>query len=109
MTPKWYTQPKMRTRERPNPEPRFPLGQVLATPGALEALRAADQTPDEFLVRHVSGDWGELDEEDKAENEFSLEKGFRLLSAYQLDTGVKIWVITERDRSATTILLPDEY
>lgn len=109
MTPQWYTKPKMGTPENPNPEPRFPLGQIVATPGALEAFRAADQTPEEFLARHVSGDWGNLDEEDKAENELSLEKGFRLLSAYQLSTGVKIWVITERDRSATTILLPDEY
>jgi hypothetical protein len=109
MKPRWYTKAHMGTPEYRDSEPRFPLGQILATPGALEALRSADQTPEEFLVRHVSGDWGDLDEEDKAENEFSLAKGFRLLSAYQLGTGVKIWVITERDRSATTILLPEDY
>jgi hypothetical protein len=61
------------------------------------------------LARHQSGDWGDLDEADKRENEVSLEKGFRLLSAYTLTTGVKVWIITERDRSATTILLPAEY
>ena len=99
----------MSTPERPIPEPRFPLGQTLATPGALAALSQAEQTPDEFLARHHAGDWGDLVEEDIAENELSLEKGFRLLSAYQLNSGVRIWIITEADRSATTILLPSEY
>ena len=75
-------------------------------PGLLEA---AEQDPAEFLARHSVGDWGDLVEEDKRENELSLAKGFRLLSAYALGTGVKIWIITERDRSATTILLPNEY
>jgi len=88
---------------------RFDLGQLLATPGALRALEEAEQDPLGFLIRHVTGDWGDLDEEDKAENELSLRQGLRLLSAYHLSTGVKIWVITERDRSATTILLPEEY
>ena len=88
---------------------KFSLGQTLATPGALEALQAAGQDPSELLARHVVGDWGDLDEEDKQENELSLKQGFRLLSAYHLATGVKIWVITESDRSATTILLPSEY
>jgi hypothetical protein len=91
------------------PEARFSLGQILATPGALEALSRAEQDPSEFLNRHVVGDWGNLDEEDTAENELSLEKGFRLLSAYELNTGVRLWVITERDRSATTLLLPEDY
>ncbi|MDE3075945.1 MAG: plasmid related protein [Chloroflexota bacterium] len=63
----------------------------------------------DLLFRHVSGDWGELDEEDKAENELSLREGFRLLSAYTLRNGEKIWIITEADRSVTTLLLPDEY
>jgi len=88
---------------------KFPLGQTVATPGALEALKEASQDPVALLVRHQSGDWGDLDEEDKQENELSLEKGFRLLSAYTLTTGVKVWIITESDRSATTILLPSEY
>jgi len=89
--------------------PRFPLGQTVATPGALCALEDAAQSPHWFLRRHVTGDWGDLDKEDKAENELSLREGFRLQSAYHLSDGVKIWVITERDRSATTILLPEEY
>ncbi len=99
----------MRDPETSEPTPRFPLGQVVATPGALEELRAAAQAPDLFLFRHQTGDWGELDEEDSAQNELSLEHGYRLLSAYALTTSAKIWIITEWDRSATTILLPEEY
>ena len=87
----------------------FPLGQVVATPGALEALEAAGQQPAEFLSRHVVGDWGEVPPEDAQENELSVKQGFRILSAYTLSTSVKIWVISEADRSATTLLLPDEY
>ena len=88
---------------------KFPLGQTVATPGALAALASTGQSPLEFLDRHVQGDWGELSEEDRQENEFSLREGFRLLSAYRLNDGTKIWIITEADRSATTILLPEEY
>ncbi len=90
--------------------PRFQLGQVVATPGALDALERAGTTPLRLLGRHESGDWGDLSDDDIAENEFSLKEGFRLLSAYNLpDTGEKIWVITEADRSVTTLLLPEEY
>ena len=89
--------------------PRFPLGHVVATPGALDALSMAGQTPGTFLRRHVTGDWGELDNEDRRENEVSVSAGFRLLSAYTLSDGVRIWVITEADRSSTCILLPEEY
>lgn len=88
---------------------KFPLGTVVATPGALRALEESGESPFDFLVRHASGDWGELDEDDKRENELSLIHGFRLLSAYRLRTGEKIWVITEADRSVTTLLLPEEY
>jgi hypothetical protein len=88
---------------------RFPLGQVVATPGALRALSEAGQSPQEFLRRHNAGDWGELDEEDRNENERSVANGFRILSAYRLRDGATIWVITEADRSATTLLLPEEY
>jgi hypothetical protein len=87
----------------------FSLGQVVATPGALEALEDAHQDPAAFLGRHVSGDWGEVPPEDAQENELSVKQGFRILSAYTLSTGVKIWIISEADRSATTLLLPDEY
>ncbi len=92
-----------------NKKALFSLGQVVATPGALDALEAAGQNPGEFLLRHVTGDWGEVPPEDAQENELSVRQGFRILSAYTLNTGVKIWVITESDRSATTLLLPDEY
>jgi hypothetical protein len=87
----------------------FPLGQTVATPGALEALASAGETPLPYLARHVAGDWGELDEHDKEENESALKDGLRILSAYRLPDGTRIWVITEADRSATTILLPEEY
>jgi len=89
--------------------PLFPPGQVVATPGALKRLEEAGQDPFELLSRHVAGDWGELDEADRQENELSVREGFRILSAYTLSSGVKVWVITEADRSATTILLPSEY
>jgi hypothetical protein len=88
---------------------RFALGTLVATPGALEALEDSGQSPAEFLARHCSGDWGEVDQADAAENELSVEQGFRILSAYSTRRGVKLWIITEADRSATTILLPDEY
>ena len=90
-------------------EPLFDLGQVVGTPGALRALAEAHQPPIELLARHVTGDWGELADEDRGENERSVEQGLRVFSAYKLRTGVKVWVITEWDRSATTILLPEEY
>ena len=88
---------------------RFPLGRVVATPGALRALEHAEQLPAEFLDRHVNGDWGEMPDEDKQENEFSVALGFRIVSAYTTSAGEKIWIITEADRSYTTLLLPSEY
>ena len=88
---------------------RFTLGQVMATPGALSALEKAEQLPAEFLDRHVNGDWGRVPDEDKQENEFSVEHGFRILSAYTTSAGDRVWVLTEADRSTTTILLPSEY
>lgn len=93
----------------PSTQPRFTLGQVVATPGALDTLRQANQTPFEFLQRHQAGDWGEVSPEDKQENDFSVVQGFRILSAYTLNTGVKLWLLTEADRSYTTLLLPEEY
>ena len=88
---------------------KFPLGQIVATPGALEALQIAEQSPAAFLNRHVTGDWGELCDEDKKANDISLRHGYRILSAYTTGVGEKIWIITEADRSVTTILLPEEY
>jgi hypothetical protein len=88
---------------------RFPLGETYITPGAEEALMIAGQTGIEFLRRHMSGDFGHLADEDAQENELSLQEGFRVLSAYRTAKGQKLWIITEADRSSTTILLPSEY
>ncbi len=89
--------------------PMFVLGQLVATPGALAKFEEAGQRPMEFLARHVSGDWGDLDVEDRRANDDAIAQCARILSAYHLDTGVKIWIITEADRSSTCILLPEEY
>jgi hypothetical protein len=96
-------------------KPLFKLGQVVATPGALEALEQAHQTPWEFVSLHVAGDFGIVDDEDKASNHQAVKDGSRILSAYLLNDGkTKIWVITEAEddhgnRAATTLLLPSEY
>ena len=90
-------------------KPLFDLGQLVATPGALAALEKSGQSPMEFLSRHVTGDWGEIPEEDRKENQFSLEKGFRLMSSYRTTANDVVWVITESSRSHTTLLLPEEY
>lgn len=90
-------------------EPRFLLGRIVATPGALEALESNEQQVMELLQRHVVLDPGELDEEDQQTNEDAVAHGERILSSYLLKDSTKIWIITEADRSATTILLPDEY
>jgi len=88
---------------------RFPLGRVVATPGALRALEKAEQLPAAFLDRHVNGDWGEVSDADKQANEVAIEQGTRILSAYTTSAGDTIWILTEADRSATTMLLPEEY
>lgn len=91
------------------PRPLLTLGQVVSTPGCLDAFAATGQSPDEFLARHVKGDWGELTEEGRQANDDALVDGSRILSSYKLKNGTKIWIITEWDRSATTCLLPEEY
>ena len=90
-------------------EAKFSLGRVVATPGALSALESAQESARSYLDRHEAGDWGTVPPEDWEENEFSLKNEFRLLSAYYLKDGTRIWIITEADRSVTTILLPSEY
>jgi hypothetical protein len=88
----------------------FPLGQVVSTPGALDAFSAEGTTGLEFLRRHITGHWGDLCDVDKRENDFAVTRALRIFSAYTLPrTKVKIWIITEADRSATTFLLPEEY
>jgi hypothetical protein len=89
--------------------PLFPLGQVVATPGALAALQQAGESFPQFLARHVRGDWGDLDAEDARANDLALEEGSRIFSAYHTSKGAKLWLITEADRSVTTLLLPEEY
>ena len=86
----------------------FPLGQVVATPGALRLLARSGEDPLLLLARHQSGDWGELDPHDCSENELSLRHGWRLVSRYPVGEGV-VWVITEADHSYTTIRLPEDY
>lgn len=88
--------------------PRFPLGQLVATPAVLAHLNAHAVTPLSLLRRHVTGDWGEVGAEDQAENDRALMHGFRLLSRYTV-VGEPVWIITEADRSVTTLLFPSEY
>ena len=93
---------------------RFPLGQVVATPGALAALAQSRERPEKFLTRHQSGDWGDLCEEDCSLNKAALVNGSRLLSAYQTANGTRVWIITEAEddkgiRRSTCILLPEDY
>jgi len=90
-------------------KPKFPLGQLAATPGAIEAMQEAEQLPIDFLSRHARGDWGDVDEEDRDANDMALDHGYRILSAYTTANGETLWIITEADRSVTTILLPEEY
>lgn len=92
----------------------FPLGQLLATPGAIEALQESQQTPREFLTRHCHGDWGEVCHDDRLMNNQAVATGARILSAYTTHRGVRLWVITDAandfgERTSTTILLPQEY
>ncbi len=87
----------------------FPLGNVYLTVGAKEALEESNQLPNEFLAKHQKGEWGIICEDDKKENNLLVKEGFRILSAYKTAGDVKLWVITETDRSSTTILLPDDY
>ena len=88
---------------------KFELGQCVATRGAQALMEARGIEFFDLLRRHVRGDWGDLDAEDKAANDRAVKEGARILSAYNFPNGARFWVITEWDRSATTILLPDEY
>lgn len=88
---------------------KFQPGRIVATPGAIDAIARANQTIERYLERHLSGDWGDVGAGDWEANDWSLEHGERLLSSYRLPDDTTIWIITERDRSATTALLPEEY
>lgn len=101
------------TKPSPSAQPAtallFPLGQIVATPPALSALQTHGVPPVTLLQRHVTGDWGDLDPEDVQANTDALEHGWRLFSSYVIAEGVKVWIITESDRSVTTLLMPDDY
>ncbi|HEV7302445.1 MAG TPA: hypothetical protein VGN72_24105 [Tepidisphaeraceae bacterium] len=88
---------------------RFATGKIVATPGAVEAVDASGEGFGPFLARHCVGDWGEVSASDARANERALASGERLLSVYRTAYGVKIWIITEADRSVTTVLLPEDY
>ena len=93
---------------------KFHPGKIVATPGALEALQGADQAPDEFLMRHLTGDWGDLDDEDRQLNDVAVIEGSRILSAYTTRKNERLWIITEAAddvgrRISTTFLKPEEY
>lgn len=87
----------------------FPLGKLAATPGAVRTIAESGENPADFLLRHSIGDWGDLCKDDCLANDQALKEGYRIFSAYYTKNHVKIWVITEWDRSLTTILLPEEY
>ena len=87
----------------------FQLGRILATPGSIAAMEDNGQDGRQLLRRHQSGDYGDICQEDWQENELSVTEGFRIMSVYTLESGVKLWLITEADRSITTFLLPEEY
>ncbi len=99
----------LRTLEDGMFTPKFSPGEVVVTPGALEAFHNSGDRIVPYLLRHVRGDWGEVCAEDARENEFSLKHGLRLWSSYTLSDGTKIIVITEADRSSTCFLTPEEY
>jgi len=95
-------------------KPKFPLGQVVATPGAVEALEKSGESPNKFLSKHVAGDWGDMSLDDKKLNDEALIDHSRIMSSYKTSKGTKLWVITEAaddtgHRECTTILLPEEY
>ena len=100
--------PSTLTLSDKNFKPLFPLGQIVATPAVIAHFNEHRQSILPLLRRHVLGDWGELCAEDKAENALSVQQGFRILSRYTV-AGEPIYIITEADRSATTILFPCEY
>ncbi len=98
----------------PHETKKFSLGRIVATPGALHAFHDSCQSAGEFLARHVTGDWGDLDDQDKSLNDATLIDGSRILSAYQTRKGERIWIITEAVnevglRYSSTLLLASEY
>ncbi len=96
------------------PDQLFPLGRVMMTTNLQGRVQEAnpehwEEELQQLITRHASGDWGDLDEEDKRENQLSLRRGFRIFSSYTTASEIRVWVITEADRSRTTALLPEDY
>lgn len=89
-------------------ETMFPLGQIIITPTAFELLGDENISPESVIQRHVLADWGDMTDSDKQANELAVEMGGRILSAYKLPSGAVIWVTTDPDRTATTVMLPSE-
>ena len=98
----------MTTKTTNQVKPLFSLGQIEATPSAILTMQDLSITPGSLLTRHLHGDWQDMDKEDQESNQEAIEQSFRVFSAY-IFGDVKFWVITEADRSSTTILLPEEY
>jgi hypothetical protein len=98
-----------RLEEARKPKPLFSLGRTFITPGASAALEESGQTAAEFLSMHERGEWGLVGKDDAKENDLSVREGFRILSAYKTIKGEKLWIITEHDRSASTVMLPSDY
>jgi hypothetical protein len=88
---------------------KFSLGQVVATSGVIDLVKKKSLAYNTFIIRHASGDWGDICKEDKDSNDEAVENGWRIVSSYNVGPADKIWVITEYDRSVTTLLLPSEY
>jgi len=101
--------PEPCTSDAPAPQPLFPLGDIVGTPGALALLRQYNHHPVRLLARHLHGDWGEVCAEDAAANCEAVTNEGRILSCYVMPGGERLWVITECDRSSTTMLCPDEH
>ena len=99
----------MQTPENPRIKPLFKTRQIVITPGAIGAFFEKPDTPFTYLKRHFSGDWGNLDPQDVLSNIEAVHNDLRVMSVYDTKDGTRIWIITEADRSVTTILLPEEY
>lgn len=91
------------------PKPMFALGQIGTTPGALNTMTELGIAPLELIHRHVTGDWDDMGAEDQQQNLLAIQSGRRIFSSYKIGATTKIWIITEADRSSTTLLLPSEY
>lgn len=98
---------------RPNPLPAtsvlFPMGELVATPGALSLLASHRINPISLVGRHLQGDWGDVTDDDRAANNDAVTLGNRILSSYTVGEKDKVWIITEHDRSSSHIVLPSEY